>query len=128
MSTLNMSPLNRLMGLAFGLALPLAAVSGQGSAIGPVAHQSVLAVQQLFAAPFQAMGGRRDAAEVHVAFDGKGRVAGAQLRRSTGSRRADVAAVAAAVELAGLRRPTDVAGHTLVIRANLDAVLVREAG
>ena len=125
MTTLNISPLNQLIGLAFGLALPLAAVSGQGAAIGP---QSAHAIAQVFAAPFQALGGRRAAAEVHVAFDGKGRVTGAQLRRSTGSRRSDVAAVAAAVELAGLRRPTDVAGRTLIIRANLDAVQVREAG
>ena len=62
-----------------------------------------------------------DTAEVAVAFDRNGRVTTSQLRKSSGSERTDAAAVDAAVELATLRQPADVAGRTLLFRARFDS-------
>ena len=125
MLTLHTSPLNTLTGLAFGLAFPLAAVTQSGTTIHPWAGQTPAIARQVLASPFQALAGTRDVAEVEIAFDSRGKVSGAEVRHSTGSRRSDAAAVDAAVDLARLHAPADVAGRTLVIRANLDVGAVR---
>ena len=120
MWTLNSTPLRNLTGLAFGLALPLAALISPAGAINPLAHRVGEIVAQAAASHLQALAIRQGVAEVAIAFDARGRLTGAEVRRSTGSRGSDAAAVDAALELASLRRPADVAGRTLLIRANLD--------
>ena len=116
-----MNALRTLGGLAFGFPTPapdcgifppasgpLLLVLGAGAAL-------MLAASRLCAPP--AIG----VAEVAVAFDGAGQVADRQIRRSSGSPSTDAAAVDAALELAALRRPADVAGRTLLFKANFDA-------
>ena len=118
MLTLHTSPLNTLTGLAFGLAFPLAAVIQSGTTIHPWAGQTPAIARQMLTSPLRALAGTRDVAEVKITFDRRGKVSAAEVRHSTGSRRSDTAAVDAAVDLASLNAPADVAGRTLVIRAN----------
>ncbi len=121
MLTLNTSPLRTLTGMAFGLAIPLATMAERGPSIQPLAPQASAAVGQALAAPFKDFAGRRNVAEVEVGFDRSGHVARARIQRSSGSPRSDAAALKAAVELAGLRRPADVAGRIVVFRVNVGA-------
>ena len=116
-----MNALRTLGGLAFGFPAPTTDLGSRGPAGGPMllilgaGAALVLAASQLCAPP---AGG---VAEVAVAFDGAGQIADRQVLRSSGSRAADAAALSAAVELAALRRPTDVAGRTLLFRTRFDA-------
>ncbi len=104
-------------GLAFGLAIALAAMLDVEPRAYPAAAaaQSALQLSLAVEAPSGLLR-RSSVAEVSVAFDGQGRVAASQLRRSSGSRASDAAAIGAARELAGLHSPADVAGRTLLIR------------
>ena len=98
----NTRVLGGLCGIALGLAM---AIAGLAPAFR-TAVETVLGDGQ---------------AEVAVAFDPSGRVQSSVLVRSTGSGRSDAAAREAALQLANLQPPAEVAGRTLVYRAQFGA-------
>ena len=107
-----MFALRAVCGLSLGLAIPTAAMMDPGlplAALGPAVSTAV----QLVSAQWRPPG----SAEVVVAFDETGRVRSSAIRRSSGSERADAAALDAAVDLANLSPRGAVAGRTLTYRA-----------
>ena len=112
----HLATLHTFGGLALGIAIPLTVLGGL--AAEPLAQLAQAAATQVAA---RASGEGR--AEIAVSFDRDGQIRCAILRRSTGSRPADEAAREAALQLAGLRTPAQVAGRTLVFSARFGTVL-----
>jgi hypothetical protein len=108
-----MQALRTVFGAALGLALTVSSLVLMEPARGPSALALATAAAHALQAP------ARDA-EVSVVFDHKGRPLAHALRRSSGSQRSDQAAVSAAMELASLRHPCEVAGRTLLFTARFD--------
>ena len=107
-----MFALRAICGLAFGLAIPMGAMMDPGlplAALGPAVSTAVGLVSQHWRAPGSAV--------VVVAFDETGRIRSSAIQRSSGSARADAAALDAAVDLANLSPRDSVAGRTLLFRA-----------
>ena len=115
-----MTILRTLGGLALGLAILVAAVVDLQSRASPWAATVRGAVAAGQAVSLRQTAGRRTA-EVAVAFDGQGRIAGSRLNRSSGSAASDATDLGAARELASLHSPADVAGRTLLIRIGFRA-------
>ena len=114
-----MHALRTLGVLAFGFSLPLALLANLDQSSNPVAVE-LKAAARVVGLGWAGVSSGQGVAEVSVAFDSHGRVAASQLRRSSGSRRSDAAALDEAVELASLRQPGEVAGRTLLYRASFD--------
>ena len=114
-----MNPLRVLAALALGLAIPAAGLLNSAS------PETGAAVRLAGAAMQAAASGRlpwkTGMTEVAVAFDGKGRVSDGRVSRSSGSSSTDAAALDAALELASLRPPAEVAGRTLLFRTSFDS-------
>ena len=116
-----MHALRTLAALAFGLAIMAGlACSPQGGGRALIALGAA-AAQALTADRFSAEPARGAMAEVAVAFDRAGQVAAGRVSRSSGSQANDAAALSAALDLAALRHPADVAGRTVLFKASFDA-------
>ena len=99
--------------LAFGLAIVVTALNELGPAPAAMSRTLSAAAGHVLNRPT-----RR--AEVSIAFDKRGRPVAHRLSRSSGSLRSDAIAVSSAMELAALRRPSDLAGRTLSFTASFD--------
>jgi hypothetical protein len=108
-----MQALRTAMALALGLSM-LAAIATE------LAPPPESLGRILIAAVDRAEQPRTEQAEVAIAFDQHGRPVVHALQRSSGSTRADAAAVKAALELASLRHPGELAGRTVMFRTRLD--------
>ena len=107
-----MFSLRAIGGLAFGLAIPMGAMMDPGlplAALGPAVSTAIRLASGHWRSPSSAV--------VVVAFDETGRIRSSAIQRSSGSARADAAALDAAVDLANLSPPGAVAGRTLLYRA-----------
>lgn len=110
-----MNTLKLAAALAFGLAIVVTIVNQ----LGPAPEAITNAVASI-AARFLSQPVRK--AEVSIAFDHHGRPMAQVLRRSSGSLRSDAVAVEAALELASLRQPAELAGRTVSFTASFGAV------
>ncbi len=108
-------------GLGLGVTISAAVLLDLGRSHQPVANAVRGAVSQATAPVRAGLGRSGGVAEVEVVFDGRGRVSGRALRRSSGSAAADAWALGAALDLATLHRREEVAGRTLLIRTRFCA-------
>ena len=121
-----MYALRTLAALAFGFAI-LAGLACSPQAGGPTLFAlGTAAAQALAADRFNAVPARGAMAEVAVAFDRAGQVAAGRVSRSSGSPVNDAAALSAALDLAALRHPADVAGRTVLFKASFDVPVQME--
>jgi hypothetical protein len=118
----DMHALRTLGILAFGFSFPLAVVADLDQSRGLLAYDLKAAAEQIIGVGHARIAAAATVAEVAVAFDDHGHVTESHLRRSSGSERSDAAALNEAVELASLRRPSDVAGRTLLFRERFEGV------
>ena len=116
-----MHALRTLGGLAFGVPTPAAGLGNCRPIGGPALLVLGAGMALMLAAGRLCAPSATGAAEVAVAFDRAGQVADRRVSRSSGSQATDAAALDAALELAALRRPADVAGRTLLFRTSFDA-------
>ena len=108
-----MQALRTAIGAALGLTVLVGVLSEVGPAPGAAAQALALAAGRAVQSPARL-------AEVTVAFDIHGRPSSHALRRSSGSQRSDQAAISAAMELASLRHPCEMAGRTVLFTARFD--------
>jgi hypothetical protein len=108
-----MQALRTLCGATLGLMLTVVSLVLMAPTPAPVRQAVAIAAAELTQPP-------QRKAEVAIAFDEHGRPLLHVLQRSSGSERADQAAVKEAMALASLRKPHDLAGRRVLITARFE--------